>query len=414
MSQKRVSLAKWTPKQQTACDTARDHRFTLFGGARGPGKSYWLRWYCIVALLDWHDQGKTGVRAMLACEDYPALRDRQIEKIQREFPAWMGEYAISASEFRLVPDLGSGVICLRNLDDPSKYQSSEYAMIAIDELTQTKQSTWDMLRGSLRWPGIERTQFIAATNPTGPGAQWVRQLWIEKQFPTHLQSLASEFAFVPGLARDNPHLPESYWQELNTLPDVLRKAWRDGSWYAGVEGIVYPEFTQDNITDEEPNPDGLFELAVDDGHVDPRAILWIQKRGDHVLVCDELYHRRHLPEVCVRETLERSAERKWTKPEIAVGSPEVPELRERFRAADIPYRNGEVKVLPRVTHLRGLFCDGTGHRHIMVNRRCHNLIVELTEGYCYPEGTKSISEKPVDANDHAISALQYWALARCR
>ncbi len=409
----RPDFIRWTDKQAQACALADAHRFTLYGGARGPGKSFWLRGYAIRRLVEWASQGHLGVRAMLACEDYPSLRDRQIVQIQL-WPGWLGEWKAAISEYHLKPRFGGGQLCLRNLDDPSKYQSAEFALMAIDELTKNPPGTFDILRGSLRWPGIDRPQFIAASNPTGLGATWVRQLWVERDFPDYLKPLASEFAFLPGLARDNPYLPESYWQELQTLPPVLRKAWADGDWYAGVEGLVYGEFTQDNIVDEEPLPELPCELAVDDGYIDPRAILFIQNRGDHVLVFDELYHCKHLAETCVAEVNERIQEYGMTTPELAVGSPEAVELHEQFRRANIAYRNGEVKVIPRVELLHGLFCDAQGHRHIRVNRRVKNLIREITEGYVYPEGTRALHEKPVDANDHAVSALQYWASRRCR
>ncbi len=409
----RVDFIQWTPKQAQARELADAHRFFLYGGARGPGKSFWLRGYILQWLMVRAQGGLPGMRAMLACEDYPSLRDRQIVKIQ-EWPPWLGEWKSAISEYHLRPKWGGGQICLRNLDDASKYQSAEFGIIGIDELTKNRQSVFDQLRGSLRWPGLERPQFVAATNPTGIGAQWVRALWIERNFPTHLQPLAPEFAFLPGLARDNPYLPESYWLELQTLPDVLRKAWADGDWYAGIEGLVYPEFTQANVVDEEPDKDGEIELAVDDGYIDPRAILFVQRKGDHVLIFDELYHRQHLAEKCVGEVRERVIERGWHMPELAIGSPEAVELRQHFRNADIPYRNGEVKVQPRVEHLRGLFCDGQGHRHILVNRRCRSLIQELTELYVYPEGGHKNNEKPEDGSDHSTSALQYWASVRCR
>jgi hypothetical protein len=47
-----------------------------------------------------------------------------------------------------------------------------------------------------------------------------------------------------------------------------------------------------------------------------------------------------------------------------------------------------------------------------VNRRCKNLIREMTEGYVYPEGVRRDNEKPVDANNHAPDALQYWTFMR--
>ncbi len=406
--------SQWTDKQRLATQLADHRRFVLFGGARGPGKSHWLRWYCLRALLLYGRAGFRGVRAMLASEDYPSLRDRQIEKIPREFPPRLGQWRPSVSEFQLSDAAGAGVLCLRNLDDPSKYQSAEFAIIAIDELTKNVESTFNTLRGSLRWPGVERTQFIAASNPNGIGATWVRALWVERQFPTYLAKHAAEFAFVPGLPGDNPYLSQSYWDELQALPEPLRKAWAEGDWYAGVEGLVYSEFTQDNVTDQEPDSAQPIELAFDDGYIDARAILFIQRTGTQVLVFDELYQTKTLAEQSVTDTVERCKARGWQLPELAIGSPEAKELQERFRMAGIAARWFPHEVVNGIQVVRGLICDVQKHRSLLVHRRCTNLIRELTEGYVYPEGTHQLHEKPAKANDHAADALRYYCWARAR
>lgn len=407
-------LFHWHPKQIEANRVTDRHRFTLYGGSRGPGKSYWLRWRLVRDLLRWAKHGHYSVRVMLACEDYPSLLDRQISKILTEFPAWLGSFHQQAHEYRLKPEFGGGVICFRNLDDPSKYQSAEFAAIAVDELTKNKLSTFDILRGSLRWPGIERTEFSGATNPTGLGAVWVRSLWIERQFPKNLAPLADEFAFVPGLPGDNPYLSPSYFDDLQTLPEQLRKAWAEGDWYAGVEGLVYQEFTADNLTDDEPDLTRGIQIAFDDGYVDPRAILFIQQTGTGFLVFHELYHRSHLAQTCAEEVVAECKAHGWPLPELAIGSPEANELQARLRAVGIPTRYQVHEVVAGLQVVRRHICDGHGYRALRVNRRCRNTIWELTEGYQYAEGKHGDAEKPVDGNDHSADSLRYYLFVRGR
>ena len=138
-------MCGFTEKQWLATETADTHKYTLFGGARGPGKSYWLRWYCLRFLLRCAQSGMRNVRVMLASEDYPSLRERHISKIEVEFPAWLGRYHISSTEFRLHPAYGSGVIALRNLDDAAKYQSAEFALMAVDEITKNPEKAFHLL-----------------------------------------------------------------------------------------------------------------------------------------------------------------------------------------------------------------------------------------------------------------------------
>jgi len=442
-------LCGFHQRQWDATAAADSHRYTLFGGSRGPGKSYWLRWYLLRFLLTCAANGARGVQVGLFCETYRELIDRQVSKIQTEFPAALGDVRDSHQAgfaFYLKPEYGGGVIAFRNLDDPTKYQSAEFAAVAVDELTKTPERTFNILRGSMRWPGLE-SKFVAATNPDGRYAEWVRAYWVERHFPQELAALEPQFAFVPALPGDNPHLPASYWEELRSLPDTLRRAWMDGDWYVTREGLVYPEFGQDNITGEEPDPDAPIELAFDDGYIDPRAILMIQRAPTRILVFDEIYESRKLEEESIKAVLQRCAERgrgvdtaspdvalpenwqaltlgeaaRWCRdhgvrlPEIAIGSTEANQLMRRFKMADIPARGGTHLVVEGVKAVRSLVCDGRGYRALQVHHRCRNLIGELTKGYVYPDGVKvRDTEKPQDGNDHACDALRYWVWLRAK
>lgn len=131
--------------------------------------------------------------------------------------------------FRLKPQFGGGVIALRNLDDVSKYASSEFAIAAVDELTKNARDVFDQLRSIIRWPGIEETGFWGGTNPGEIGHLWVKKLWIDKEFGSEDPPL-DQFAFVKSLPTDNPHNAQSYLADLKRLPEKLRKAYYEGNW----------------------------------------------------------------------------------------------------------------------------------------------------------------------------------------
>ena len=350
-----------------------------------------------------------------------------INKIATEFPREIGSLQATKEKGLGFHLRGGGSILLRNLDDASKYLSAEFAAIGIDELIRIPESTFNILRGSLRWPGIDDVKFVAATNP---GVGWVRDYWITDQFPENLQRDAHQFAFVPGLPMDNPHLEASYWDMLDTLPNPLRQAWVQGDWFAAVEGLVYSEFTDDNLTDAEPDPTLPIHIAIDDGYIDPRAILFLQFDGKRLLVFDEVWHVKKLEEESIDEIIRRCSEAPWAKerdgwplPELAAVSHEAVALRRRLREANIVARNwmaskdgagsGSVRVAA-INLTRGLICDGKQYRTIQVNRRCKNLIDELTMGYKYAEGKRSLTEKPEDGNDHAAQALESYCWLRLR
>ena len=83
-------LINASPRQQEFLEAMDKYKYVLYGGAKGGGKSYILRWALVRFLLKCKKQGLKGVRVALFCENYPALRDRQITKINKEFPKDLG------------------------------------------------------------------------------------------------------------------------------------------------------------------------------------------------------------------------------------------------------------------------------------------------------------------------------------
>ena len=272
------SLINPTLRQEEFFRATDNHKYVLYGGAKGGGKSYILRWALVRQLLKWAKEGFLGVRVMLACEDYPALKDRQITKIESEFPRWLGTLAnnqIDGMSFTLKKDFGGGVIALRNLDDPSKYASSEFAMIAIDELTKNEKRVFDQFRSIIRWPGIEKTKFIGGTNPGEIGHLWVKKLWIDRIFDLQEDPDPDQIAFVRSLPTDNPHNAKSYLEELQKLPEKLRKAYWDGNWDV-FEGQYFAEWDKNRhvVVPFAIPPSWRKFRAYDHGRTAPACCKW--------------------------------------------------------------------------------------------------------------------------------------------
>ena len=236
-----------------------------------------MRWALLVLLAKWAKAGHRNVRVMLACENYPTLKDRQLTKIHTEFPMWLGSLADNQFEglsFILKPEYGGGVIALRNLDDPSKYASSEFAAIAVDELTKNTEDTFSQLRSILRWPGIDHTRILGATNPGGIGHDWVKQRWINRNFPEH-EPEPEEFYFVQAFAKDNPYLAANYVKSLEGLPLPLRKAYLEGSWDI-FEGQFFDEWDASrHVTTPFDVPATWRRFrCIDHGRTAPTCCLW--------------------------------------------------------------------------------------------------------------------------------------------
>lgn len=228
-------LANFLPKQKDAQEASKRFKFVLYGGSLGSGKSYWLRWMMVYWLMKLYSKSnQKGIRAGLFCEDYPSLEDRHLSKVKYEFPAWLGKYNQQKHEFTLAPEYGSGVIAFRNLDDPEKYLSVEFAVMGVDEINRNTIVTFRELRKRLRWAGIKDVRFLAACNPVGEA--WVKNMWVKRMFPPE-ENEQYEFVFVPALPTDNPYLDASYYKSLESLPESQRKAFLEGNWDAFDEGL---------------------------------------------------------------------------------------------------------------------------------------------------------------------------------
>lgn len=293
-------LVNPTERQLEFLQAVAEKDFVLYGGQAGGGKSYILRWWLVLFLIDIYQQlGLKNVTVGLFCEDYPTLNDRQISKMRYEFPEWLGRLKEGITrEFVLKPEYGGGIIALRNLDDPSKYYSVEFAAVAVDELTRNQRSIFDDLRFRLRWPGIERPKFAAGTNPGGPGHSWVKNYWVTKKYPPELQRKSDQFVLIRAKASDNPHLTASYHDSLLTLPPDMARMVAKGEWDV-YTGQYFPQF--DTSKHVIPHRDALALikpwytkwLSGDWGYEHPHCIHKHAKdEQNRVITFGELWDRR--------------------------------------------------------------------------------------------------------------------------
>jgi hypothetical protein len=243
-------LANFTPKQKLFLEFTKNYRYVLFGGAVGTGKSRALRWVILYWLLYWGAKGFRGVQGGLFCKTYPELNDRHLKRVKVEFPEWLGTYYEQKHEFHLKPEYGGGILMFRNLDEPEKYRSSEWAIIGIDELVQIPKETFDLLLERNRWAGIKNPKCIAVTNPIGEFSSWVREFFVEK---TSKDKRCKESAYLKAEIGDNPYLPKSYYEELSKgMDEKMKKALLEGDWYA-FEGEMDTEGYMRLLTSQQLN-----------------------------------------------------------------------------------------------------------------------------------------------------------------
>lgn len=406
------------PRQDEAWEAAWSYLYVLYGGSRGPGKSYWLRHSCLGFLLQVYSElDLRNVRVGLFCETYPELQDRQISKMQVEFPTWLGEVKDTQEDglcFTLRPEYGSGRICLRNLDKPEKYQSAEFALVAVDELTKISEHTWDVLRGSLRWPGVPHRPFIAASNPGGVGHAWVKKLWLDRDFPSHLRDRASQFKFIRALPKDNPFLDQAYWDELNSLPEPLRKAWVDGDWDV-FEGMAFPGWNaQKHVVAPFEIPQYWPKWSGTDwGFAAPFCTLWLTKNPDsqRVYVYRELYGPgltdKQQAQAILDASIEAELQERYADPSMWARKNLqglVSSTADEYAAAGVVIVKGDndrISGKRKVDRMLASLPDGSPG--LQVFSTCTNLIRTLP---ALPYDKVRVEDVDTDAEDHAYDALR--------
>jgi hypothetical protein len=121
---------------------------------------------------------------------------------------------------------------LQTENDKYRYQGAEFSLVCFDELSHFSESSYRYLFSRIRRSGGSKIpiRMRAATNP---GAEWVKQRFIEPHDDP-------ERVFVPARLQDNPYLDaEEYTQALNQLDPVTRRQLLEGDWDVRPEGKLF-------------------------------------------------------------------------------------------------------------------------------------------------------------------------------
>ena len=422
-----------TERQWEFLQAIREHMFVLYGGAAGGGKSYILRWaapWLLSVFFKVHhiEGGKIG----LFCEDYPTLMDRQLSRMKLEFPSWLGRFRETRTDgfvFQLTPELGSGMILPRNLDDPSKYNSTEFMGVLIDEFTRNKNCPllFEEIRKRIRWPGVDEDKinmpFAAGTNPGGPGHEFVKRYWIDEDLPPELARLANRFKFIQAKAVDNPHLSPTYYRDkLLTLTDPqLRKAYAEGDWDM-FEGQYFGTWRR------QLHVCRPFEIpkfwkrfcAMDWGYDKPACILWFAVSPEgRVFVYRELYERERS-----NQWLGTTA-RRWSQGEEIQYCALDPSCWDASRGKSIAEELADVywPCVPAEhdrksgwSQVRGYLWweqndrgDYTRLPMVVVFENCPNLIRTIP---AMVFDKHKVEDLDTDGEDHAVDTLRYGLISR--
>jgi PBSX family phage terminase large subunit len=259
---------KLTKKQSIAWTQLTDSSTNemLFGGSAGGGKSFigclWVATMCLQ-----YD----GVRFLIGRTVLTQLKlttlNTLFETLQR-MGLKSGEHYVYNGQSNVITFHNKSEIVLKDLQyNPSDANFDslgglELTGAFIDEAAQISNLAYNVIKSRIRFKLTEYNlipKILMTANPSNT--------WIKKEFylPFIQDKLQPNKSFIPSLPMDNPHLPPSYIEMLQTLPTQQRRRLLEGDWnYLDESDSV---FNFDNITGcifkQTPNPKETKYMSVD-------------------------------------------------------------------------------------------------------------------------------------------------------
>lgn len=249
---KAIAAADWgTPNSEPQWKffTATE-KYICYGGARGGGKS----WAIIrkAALLAYN---YPGIQILIIRREYDQLENPIIQPMLKLLPS--GTYQYNKTDHKLTIFAGEeeSIIKFSNMPDYSatvegKFQGNNWDVLMIDEATQFLESEFRGLAAIVRGNNGLPKRIYLSCNPGGVGHFWVKRLFVDRDFRG--TENPKEYVFIPATVDDNKDINQDYIDQLDLLPEDIRKAHRYGDWNA-LSGVFFGEVT-DGIHTCKPFP----------------------------------------------------------------------------------------------------------------------------------------------------------------
>lgn len=268
MGEIKITLGSPQPKQIEFLEATQ--RYVCFGGARSGGKSWAVRFKALLMALSY-----PGIKQMIIRRSYVELTENHINPLRLET---VGYAVYKDKDKSLCFPNGSRIkfsYC-SNDGDTLQYNGQEWDIVYLDEAQQLKEEWFNAIKATNRGVNSFPHRIYITCNPGGVGMQWIRRLFIERDF--NPEENPDDYVFIQSLVTDNQALMEAdpdYIKKLESLPPAQRAAWRYGDWYS-YEGRFFSEFRPKIhvVPYIEIQPHWRRYRAIDYG-LDMCAVLWI-------------------------------------------------------------------------------------------------------------------------------------------
>jgi len=275
-------------------------RYVAYGGARGGGKSWCIR-FKAVALAMCHP----GITILIVRATYDDLKKNHIRELQKMLRG-VAKYKETDKLFEFP---NGSVIYFQycdNANDIDRFQGVEYDVAFIDEATQLSEEQFRAISASIRGVNNFPHRVYLTCNPGGVGHAWVKRLFIDRDYQEHENPV--DYTFIPAKVSDNKILLETdtnYIEMLKSLPEGLRRAWLEGDWDA-LAGQYFSEFRKDkHVIEPIEIPSSWRRYVSIDYGLDMLACYWSAFAPDGTCY---IYRELYQSNLIVSEAAERMLE----------------------------------------------------------------------------------------------------------
>lgn len=228
-----------TPNAKQVLALQDTHKYVGYGGARGGGKSWFVRTKSTILCSNY-----AGIKILIVRKSYPELLRNHINTLRKELYG----YAKYNTQEKMLKFPNSSFIEFMYCDRDShldRLQGAEYDVIFIDEAAQLSEYQIKAITACCRGVNDFPKRVYLTCNPGGQGHAYIKRVFIDRNFLPNENP--DDYSFIQALVDDNTALMEKqpeYLAQLDALPRKLREAWRFGKWDV-FEGQVFGEFTDD-------------------------------------------------------------------------------------------------------------------------------------------------------------------------
>lgn len=296
-----------------------------------------------------------------------------------------GSYKYNKSDGTIIMNGSNAKIFLMGLDEIEKVRSMNLSFVGVDEAIELTENEWLELMGRLRNEDGSR-RIVGATNPGSP-THWLYNRFFVEQ---------GDREVICSTTLDNPYLPKDYIESLKTLPEDLYNRFVLGEWRS-LEGLIYPEWSQENIRKRDYGEFSSYLLGIDFGFTNPTAICLFGRDGDDNL---HLIQEVKQNQLLISQIVSKCEPYHKLEPLVIV-DPSAPALIAELQQNGFNVQKADNIVLDGISVTR----DYIYKKKLTVDPSCVEFIKEI-QNYIYDS-----NGKPVKVNDHLVDATRYTVVS---